>query len=103
MPQIVRRPAAKRDLVLQFTWYAENASLEVASRFLRATQETLEFLSRMPHAGPVKVTEGRFAGARIWRVSGFETILILYRPIERGIAVERLIHAKRDYRGKPHN
>ncbi|MGA7235923.1 MAG: type II toxin-antitoxin system RelE/ParE family toxin, partial [Bryobacteraceae bacterium] len=97
------RPAAKRDLALQFAWYAENASLEVASRFLRATQETLEFLSTMPHVGPVKVTEGRLAGARIWRVSGFETILILYRPIERGIAVERPIHAKRDYRSTARN
>ncbi|HEX4594220.1 MAG TPA: hypothetical protein VH157_08085 [Bryobacteraceae bacterium] len=34
---------------------------------------------------------------RLWRVTGFENYLILYRPRPDGIAVERVIHAKQDY------
>jgi hypothetical protein len=39
----------------------------------------------------------KFADIRLWRVNGFESYLILYRPRSNGIAVERVIHAKQDY------
>ena len=33
---------------------------------------------------------------RMWRVAGFPKHLIFYRPIETGIEVIRVLHAKRD-------
>ena len=52
----------------------------------------------MPGLGPVKIHRGKFAGVRTWRVTGFEAVLIFYREVADGIAVDRVIHAKRDYR-----
>ena len=34
MGRVHKREAAKRDLVDQWVWYAENASVEIADRFL---------------------------------------------------------------------
>jgi plasmid stabilization system protein ParE len=81
MPRIVRRPAAKRDLVLQFAWFADQAGIEVARRFLRAAESSFQDLVAMPAMGPVKMYEGKFAGVRMWRVTGFESVLIFYRPL----------------------
>jgi len=43
-----KREAAKRDLLEQFIWYAENASVEVADRFLQAADATLGRLAEAP-------------------------------------------------------
>jgi len=45
MARVLKREAAKRDLIAQWVWYAENASTEVADRFLRAVDSTLNLLS----------------------------------------------------------
>jgi toxin ParE1/3/4 len=97
MPRIVRRPAAKRDLVLQFAWFADQAGVEVARRFLRAAESSFRDLAEMPAMGPVKIYEGKFAGVRMWRVTDFENVLIFYRAFRGGIAIERVFDAKRDY------
>src|SRR5207249_3035831 len=49
---------------------------------LRAAEKAFQDLAEMPGMGPLKVHEGRFAGARMWRVPGFESVLIVYRPKE---------------------
>ena len=41
--------------------------------------------------------QGRFAGVRLWRVRGFESYLIFYRPLPDGVQIERVIHASQDY------
>jgi plasmid stabilization system protein ParE len=41
--------------------------------------------------------EGKFAGLRMWRVTGFENFLIFYHPLKDGVAIERVFHAKQDY------
>jgi len=52
----------------------------------------------MPQMGaPRDTLPSKFADIRLWRVTGFENYLILYRPRNDGIAVERVIHAKQDY------
>ncbi len=80
MPRIVKRPAAKRDLTLTFVWFADHAGIEVARRFLRAADKAFQDLAEMPRIGPLKVHEGKLAGARTWRVPGFESYLVFYRP-----------------------
>jgi toxin ParE1/3/4 len=51
MTGVWKREAAKRDLVQQWVWYAENASIEVADRFLIAADNTLSLLSTHSEIG----------------------------------------------------
>ena len=98
MRRIVKRPAAKRDLTQHFVWFAEQANLEVARRFLQAAEKSFQDLAAMPRMGPLKLHQGKFAGVRMWRVAGFENFLIFYRLLKDGLAIERVFHAKQDYR-----
>ncbi len=97
MPRIVKRLAAKRDLTHYFVWFAEQAGVDLARRFLRSADQAFRDLAAMPNMGPFKVREGKFAGVRMWRVPGFEDILIFYRPLRDGVAIERVFHARQDY------
>jgi toxin ParE1/3/4 len=97
MRRVVKRLAAKRDLTRHFVWFAEQASTELARRFLQAAQRSFQDLAEMPKMGPLKMHEGKFAGVRMWRVAGFENFLIFYRPLKDGVAIERVFHAKQDY------
>lgn len=36
MARVLKREDAKRDLIVQSLWYAENADIEIADRFLVA-------------------------------------------------------------------
>jgi plasmid stabilization system protein ParE len=98
MARILRREAAKRDLTRHFAYLGENASLDVADRFLGAVRESLRELSMMPGIGiPGRVQQGKFSGVRLWPVRDFERYLIIYRPLPDGVIVERVIHAAQDY------
>jgi len=97
MARIQKRPAAKRDLTLHFAWLAGEAGVELARKFLAAADESFQLLSRMPRIGPVKIYEGKFAGIRMWPITGFEEFLIFYRAAANDVQIERVIHAKRDY------
>ena len=98
MSVVLRREAAERDLIAQWVWYAENASIEVADRFLIAAEATLAFLAKQPDCGaPIAVTKKRLIGIRRFPVSGgFERILIFYFPLQNGIDVVRVVHGSRD-------
>jgi plasmid stabilization system protein ParE len=78
------------------TRLAEEASAELADRFLQAAEKSFQDLAGMPRMGPLKMREGKFAGVRMWRVAGFESFLIFYRPLRDGVAIERVVHAKQD-------
>jgi len=43
-----------------------------------------------------EVRNPRLSGLRQWRVKGFESYLIFYRPIPEGIEVLRVLHGARD-------
>lgn len=98
MPRILRREAAKRDLISHFTYIGEHSSVESAERFLGSVRASLTELSTMPNIGiPSKVRQGKYAGVRLWPVRDFHRYLIAYRPLSDGIIVERVIHAAQDY------
>ena len=61
MRSIVKRLAAKRDLTQHFVWFAEEASTELARRFLQAAEKSFQDLAEMPKIGPLKIHEGKFA------------------------------------------
>jgi plasmid stabilization system protein ParE len=51
MARVLKPQAARRDLIAQWLWYAENAGIESADRFLRAADNTLNWLSTQPESG----------------------------------------------------
>jgi toxin ParE1/3/4 len=98
MARVVRREAAKRDLVGHFAYIGQHAGVEVAERFVLAAEGTFRELAKMPPMGaPGKVRQGKFAGLRLWRVRGFPKYLIACRPLKDGVRIERVFHAAQDY------
>ena len=99
MARVSIRPRARRDLREILTYYIETAGVETARRFRAAATQTFSELAEFPLQGaPGKVRLPEFRDIRMWRVRGFEMYLIFYFPRPDGIAVERVIHAARDYR-----
>jgi toxin ParE1/3/4 len=98
MARVLKRESAKRDLIAQWVWYAENASIEVADRFLRAVDHTLNLLARQPESGSkFFVHKPELEGMRKFPVSGgFEKILLFYFPLPNGVDLVRVIHGSRD-------
>jgi toxin ParE1/3/4 len=98
MARVLKRESAKRDLIAQWVWYAENASIEVADRFLRAVDNTLNLLARQPESGSkFFVRKPELEGMRKFPVSGaFEKILLFYFPLPNGVDLVRVIHGSRD-------
>ncbi len=98
MTRVRKREAAKRDLITQWVWYAENASIEVADRFLAAADRTLQRLAANPQIGArLLISKSELQGMRRFPVSdGFEKILLFYFPLEDGVDLVRVIHGNRD-------
>jgi toxin ParE1/3/4 len=100
MARLLKREGARRDLIQQWVWYAENASIEVADRFLVAVDNTLNLLSSRPESGtPFFVRESELQGMRRFPVSnGFKKILLFYFPLQDGVDLVRVVHGSRDLR-----
>jgi len=90
MPAVIRRGAAKRDLLRHFVYLAEHASLEVADHFIDAARTSFRQVSEMPLMGA--------PSGILTAVRDFRKYLILYRPIANGLQIDRVIHASVDYR-----
>ena len=91
-------PRARRDLIEQASYLAENASPSVAERFLDAVEQTAAGLAAMPRKGRVWKS-ARFetrSELRVWKVAGFPKILIFYQLESSGISVVRVLHGARD-------
>ena len=100
MPRVLKREAARLGLVAQWVWYAENASVDVADRFLEAVEETLVLLSGQPEIGKALVTrKPELQGMRWFRVArGYDKILLFYFPREHAVELVRVIHGSRGAR-----
>jgi toxin ParE1/3/4 len=98
MARIVKREAAKRDLVAQWVWYAENAGIETADRFLEAAEESLILVAGHPEAGGRSYfTREELLDIRRFPVTGgFDRILLFYFPLQDGIDLVRVLHGSRD-------
>jgi len=98
--QIFRRPLADCDLIDAYRYYAWNASLQVADRFIGQVEATLTRLVQMPGMGvPYQPCEPLFDSFRYVSVGRFRSYLIFYRPIPNGIEVFRVLHGARDLDG----
>ena len=98
MPEVTRRPTARRDLVERFVYLAENAGLNTADRFLECAEASFNDLARQPLIGaPLKLTHPDLAGMRKWRVKEFDSHLIFYLPRDDGVSIVRVLHAAQDW------
>jgi len=99
MAQVRKREAAKRDLIAQWVWYAENADMETADRFLAAANSTAIMLAAQPEGGHrMFVTKTELQGMRRFPVTdGFESMLLFYFPLQDGIDLVRVVHGSRDF------
>ena len=93
----VVRPKADEDLDNQAYYLATEASPEVGHRFLVAAHETFSALATQPEMGwNCRLKHPGLASARVFRVSGFERMLVLYRPLQDGVEILRVIHGSRN-------
>jgi plasmid stabilization system protein ParE len=86
------------DLEHYAAWYQDEASWEVAERYLRAINTTLARFSEMPGLGrPARFSNPILRDIRCFPVERpFEKHLVFYRHDESTLYVERAVHGARD-------
>ena len=92
------RPRADRDTDRQAVYLAEQAGSEIAYRFLMAVRETFALLASHPEIGwrPQIRRKKGLEPFRMFSVSGFDKMLVLYRPIGDRVEILRVLHGARD-------
>ena len=91
------RPRARLDLLEQFLYLAEQATVAAAERYFAAVDRTCARLAAQPSSGtPYDSGVPRLEGMRRTPVSGFTAYLVFYMPRARGIEVVRVLHGARD-------
>ena len=96
-PRYLLRPKADQDLDEHAYYLAREGSPDVGHRFLLAAHETFALLATRPQMGwhfHSKLAE--LQDLRVFRVSGFERMLVLYLPRSSGVEILRVIHGSRD-------
>jgi toxin ParE1/3/4 len=77
--------------------YIQKDSPASAIRFLDAAEETFDLLAQSPElGGRYEVSNSQLASLRVWRVKGFEKLLVFYQRIARGVEIIRVVHGARD-------
>jgi toxin ParE1/3/4 len=95
--QVTQRPRARLDLLEQFVYLGERASVDVAERYLAAVEKTCAMLAAQPLSGvPYDTGQERLTGLRRAPVKGFENYSLFYLPAEGSVDVIRVLHAARD-------
>ncbi len=93
----VVHPKADQDLDDQAYYYATEASPEVGHRFLLAAHDTFALLATQPNMGwHSRLKHPGLESLRVFRVNGFEKILVLYLPLLDGVEILRLVHGSRN-------
>ena len=94
------KPKADQDLDDYADYLAREASLEVALRFYAEAHNTFTLMAAHPNIGwPARLNLPQLESLRVFRVSGFERMLILYRPLPAGVDILRVVHGSRDLQG----
>ena len=95
----VIRPKADRDLDEQAYYLANQANPEVGHRFLLAAHETFGLLAANPEMGwHPRLEHPELTSLRVFRITGFEKMLVFYHPHPRGVEILRVVHASRNLR-----
>lgn len=95
----VVRPKADLDLEDQAYYYATKAGSELGHRFLEAAHNTFALLASQPQMGwHARIRHADLEALRLFRITGFERILIFYRPRHDGVDILRVVHSSRSLR-----
>lgn len=95
--EILVRHDAELD-ALGYFQYLHERDPDVARRFLKAIDHTVEGLAHQPMKGRLRRFRGRdLKNIRSWRVDGFENYLIFYRATEERLEVLRIKHGAMDF------
>jgi plasmid stabilization system protein ParE len=89
---------AEADLTHQYRWYLDNATVQVAERFLASFDATTIKLARQPGCGRrLRFRASELAGLRSVPVGGrFSVHLVFYRSDGGLLNIERVMHGARD-------
>jgi toxin ParE1/3/4 len=88
---------ADQDLDEQAYYLACEANAEVGHRFLVASHQTFALLASQPKIGwHAHLKHPRLTSLRVFRVSGFPRMLVLYVPLADGVEILRVIHGSRN-------
>ncbi len=91
------RPKADQDLDDQAFYLATHATPEVGHRFLASAHETFSLLAARPNIGWYpRLQAEELQSLRVFRISGFEKMLVLYRPLSDRVEILRVIHGSRN-------
>jgi len=95
--RVERRARARLDVLEQAIYLGEEASEEVALRFIDAVDAAFRRLADTPEIGRLReFRSARLAALRSWPVPGFEKHLIFYRVDAELVEVVRVVHGARD-------
>jgi toxin ParE1/3/4 len=90
-------PKADQDLEDQAYYYAIGANPEVGHRFLVAAHDTFALLATQPNMGwHARFRHADLKSLRVFRVTDFERMLVLYLPLIDGVEILRVVHASRN-------
>jgi toxin ParE1/3/4 len=90
-------PKADQDLDDQAYYLATQANPDVGHKFLLAAHQTFSLLATQPEMGwNCRLKDPGVASLRVFRVAGFERVLVLYRPLPYGVEILRVVHGSRN-------
>lgn len=96
MPRCFVSAKVKSDIERIASWIARD-HVRAAIGFILATKNTFEKLAEFPGARPEwEPRIPKYPGLRFWPIKRYSSYLILYRPIEDGVRIYRVIHGARD-------
>lgn len=98
MPTIAVRAAAREDIDGIFVRIAAD-NFDAAVRVDDAIVAAFHVLANNPLAGPLcEFPEPHLADLRFWPVKKYRSYLVVYRRIQGGVEVVRVVHAATDMR-----
>jgi plasmid stabilization system protein ParE len=94
----VLRAAAQRDLNAYADYFEAQAGKDLAVRFVDSARASFAALGDSPNSGsPVVSHSAKLAELRKWRIAGFPSYLIFYRPELGRVRIFRIIHGAQDW------
>jgi toxin ParE1/3/4 len=97
MAPVIRRRAARQDLVDIVYHYLREKTPTTARRFRNQAEATVQRLAEMPGLGSLyEHNHPALAGLRFFPVSSFKKYLVFYRPVAGAIEIVRVLHGARD-------
>ena len=94
---LIVKPAARRDILQQYSHYLTLDLPEVADRFLVSVEAAIEAIAATPRAGgPRRFDNPSLQGLRAWPLKGFDEFRVYYLEQSERLVIVRVLHGRRD-------